>query len=73
VFADLATGRLDAAVVDSTLSAYALKDNPALKFELVGDHVPESGADTLRAFAVGKDANPPIFFQQPHFGVVRRP
>jgi polar amino acid transport system substrate-binding protein len=57
VFADLSTGRLDAAVVDSTLSAYALKENPALKFELVGDYVPESKADTLCAFAVGKDAN----------------
>jgi polar amino acid transport system substrate-binding protein len=58
VFADLSTGRIDAAVVDSTLSAYALKENPALKFELVGDYVPESKADTLCAFAVGKDANP---------------
>ena len=57
VFADLSTGRLDAAVVDSTLSAYALKENPGLKFELVGDYVPESKADTLCAFAVGKDAN----------------
>jgi polar amino acid transport system substrate-binding protein len=57
VFADLSTGRIDAAVVDSTLSAYALKQNPALKFELVGDYVPESKADTLCAFAVGKDAN----------------
>jgi polar amino acid transport system substrate-binding protein len=57
VFADLSTGRIDAAVVDSTLSAYALKENPALKFELVGDYVPEGKADTLCAFAVGKDAN----------------
>jgi polar amino acid transport system substrate-binding protein len=57
VFADLSTGRIDAAVVDSTLSAYALKENPALNFELVGDYVPESKADTLCAFAVGKDAN----------------
>jgi polar amino acid transport system substrate-binding protein len=57
VFADLSAGRIDAAVVDSTLSAYALKENPALKFELVGDYVPEDKADTLCAFAVGKDAN----------------
>ena len=57
VFADLSTGRIDAAVVDSTLSAYALKENPALKFELVGDYVPEDKAETLCAFAVGKDAN----------------
>jgi polar amino acid transport system substrate-binding protein len=50
VFADMATGRLDAAVVDSTLSAYALKENPKLKFELVADYVPEGKADTLCAF-----------------------
>jgi polar amino acid transport system substrate-binding protein len=57
-FADLATGRIDAAVVDSTLSAYAILQNPALKFELVGDYVPEDKADTVCAFGVGKDSNP---------------
>ena len=56
-FADLSAGRIDAAVVDSTLSAYAIQQNPGLKFELVGDYEPESKADTLCAFAVGKDAN----------------
>lgn len=56
-FADLATGRIDAAIVDSTLSAYAIKQNPALKFELVGDYVPEDKAETLCAFGVGKDSN----------------
>ena len=30
VFADLAAGRLNAAVVDGSLSAYALKQNPSL-------------------------------------------
>jgi polar amino acid transport system substrate-binding protein len=58
VFADLATGRLDAGVVDSTLSAYALKQNPALNFELVADYVPEDKADTLCAFAVLKGTSP---------------
>jgi polar amino acid transport system substrate-binding protein len=57
-FADLSAGRIDAAVVDSTLSAYALKQNPALQFELVADYVPESKAETLCAFAIGKDASP---------------
>jgi polar amino acid transport system substrate-binding protein len=57
-FADLATGRIDAAVVDSTLSAYAIRQNPALKFELVADYVPEDKADTICAFGVGKDSNP---------------
>jgi polar amino acid transport system substrate-binding protein len=54
VFADLSAGRLDAAVVDSTLSAYALKQNPALGFELVGNYVPEDKKDTGCAFAVTK-------------------
>jgi polar amino acid transport system substrate-binding protein len=58
VFAEMATGRLDAAVVDSTLSAYALKENPKLKFELVADYVPDGKADTLCAFGIGKGDNP---------------
>jgi polar amino acid transport system substrate-binding protein len=53
-FADLAAGRLDAAIVDSTLSAYAIKQNPALNFELVADYVPEDKKDTGCAFAVMK-------------------
>jgi polar amino acid transport system substrate-binding protein len=54
VFADLSAGRLDAGVVDATLSAYALKQNPSLSFELVGDYVPEEKKDTACAFAVIK-------------------
>ena len=57
-FADLSTGRIDAAVVDSTLSAYALQQNKALNFELVGDYVPEDKADTICAFGVLKDSSP---------------
>ncbi len=57
-FADLSTGRIDAAVVDSTLSAYALQQNPALGFELVGDYVPEDKPDTICAFGVLKDSSP---------------
>ena len=58
VFADLATGRLDAAVVDSTLSAYAIKQNPAMNFELVGDYVPEDKADTICSFGTLKGTSP---------------
>lgn len=54
VFADLNAGRIDAAIVDSTLSAYALKQNPALAFEIVEDYRPEDKADTLCAFGVAK-------------------
>ncbi len=58
VFADLAAGRIDAGVVDSTLSAYAIQQTPSLGFELVSDCVPEDKADTLCAFGVAKGANP---------------
>jgi len=54
VFADLAAKRLDAAVVDGSLSAYALKQNPALGFELVADYKPENKVETGCAFAVVK-------------------
>ena len=54
VFADLSAGRLDAAVVDSSLSAYALKQNPALSFELVGDYVPEDRQGSGCAFGIAK-------------------
>ncbi len=57
VFADLAAGRIDAAVVDSSLSAYALVQTPSLGFELVGDYVPEAKGDTLCAFGVAKGTN----------------
>ncbi len=58
VFADLAAGRIDAALVDSTLSAYALQQNPGLHFELVADYVPEDKADTICAFGVLKGTSP---------------
>jgi len=54
VFADLSAGRLDAAVVDSSLSAYALKQNPTLNFELVADYRPESKKDSGCAFGLAK-------------------
>jgi len=54
VFADLNAGRLDAAVVDASLSAYALKQNPSLGFELVADYKPQSKATSDCAFAVAK-------------------
>lgn len=54
VFADLSAGRLNAAVVDSSLSAYALKQNAALSFELVGDYKPADKAGDACAFGVAK-------------------
>lgn len=54
VFADLNAGRIDAAVVDASLSAYALKENPSLGFELVADYKPESKTTSDCAFAVAK-------------------
>ncbi len=58
VFGDLAAGRLDAGLVDSTLAAYALVQTPGLGFELVADYVPEGKADTLCAFGIAKDTSP---------------
>ncbi|MBV8915689.1 MAG: amino acid ABC transporter substrate-binding protein [Acetobacteraceae bacterium] len=54
VLADLSAGRIDAAVVDSSLSAYALKQNPELTFELVADYRPEDKQNSLCAFGVAK-------------------
>jgi polar amino acid transport system substrate-binding protein len=54
VFADLSAGRLDAGVVDSSLSAYALKQNPALTFELVSDYKPADKAGSACAFGLTK-------------------
>lgn len=54
VLADLAAGRIDAAVVDASLSAYALKQTPSLGFELVADYVPEDKASSMCAFGVAK-------------------
>jgi polar amino acid transport system substrate-binding protein len=54
VFADLSAGRIDAAVVDASLSGYALVQNPGLSFELVGDYVPESKSTNNCAFGIAK-------------------
>jgi polar amino acid transport system substrate-binding protein len=53
-FADLSAGRIDAAVVDASLSAYALKQNPALGFELVADYRPQDKATSGCAFGLAK-------------------
>jgi polar amino acid transport system substrate-binding protein len=52
--ADLSAGRIDSAVVDASLSAYALKQNPELTFELVADYHPEDKQSSLCAFGVAK-------------------
>lgn len=54
VFADLSAGRIDAGVVDASLSAYALAQNPSLNFEIVGDYTPESKATSNCAFGIAK-------------------
>lgn len=53
-FADLSAGRIDAAVVDASLSAYALKQNPALAFALVADYRPQDKVSSGCAFGVAK-------------------
>ncbi len=54
VFADLSAGRLDAGVVDASLSAYALKQNPSLAFELVADYRPQAKDTSDCALALAK-------------------
>ena len=54
VLADLAVGRIDAAVVDASLASYAVKQNPALSIELVTDYEPIDIAATSGRFAVRK-------------------
>ncbi|MFC0409831.1 substrate-binding periplasmic protein [Roseomonas elaeocarpi] len=54
VLADLSAGRIDAAVVDGSLSAYALKQNAELRFELVGDYVPDEKSASNCAFGIAK-------------------
>lgn len=54
MFADLVAKRLDAGVVDASLSAYALKKNPALSFELVADYRPQAKDTSNCALALAK-------------------
>lgn len=54
VFADLSAGRIDAGVVDASLSAYALAQNSSLNFEIVGDYIPESKTTSNCAFGIAK-------------------
>ncbi|MBF6606074.1 MAG: amino acid ABC transporter substrate-binding protein [Chloroflexi bacterium] len=54
VFADLSAGRIDAGVVDASLSAYALTQNPSLNFQIVSDYIPESKSTSNCAFGIAK-------------------
>ena len=53
----MASSSIDAAVVDSSLSAYAITQTPSLGFELVGNYVPEEKNDTVCAFAILKGSS----------------
>jgi polar amino acid transport system substrate-binding protein len=55
VMADISAGRLDAGVIDASLSAYAVKQNPNLGMELVADYQPPSKASDGCAFGVTKE------------------
>jgi polar amino acid transport system substrate-binding protein len=55
VMADISAGRLDAGVIDASLSAYAVKQNPSLRMALVSDYTPPSKASDGCAFGVTKD------------------
>jgi polar amino acid transport system substrate-binding protein len=54
VMADISAGRLDAGVIDASLSAYAVKQNPSLRMALVSDYQPPSKASDGCAFGVTK-------------------
>lgn len=54
VMADIAAGRLNAGVIDASLTAYALKQNPSLNMELVSNYQPPSKASDGCAFGVTK-------------------
>jgi polar amino acid transport system substrate-binding protein len=55
VMADISAGRIDAGVIDASLSAYAVKKNPSLQMTLVSDYQPPSKASDGCAFGVTKD------------------
>jgi polar amino acid transport system substrate-binding protein len=55
VMADISAGRLDAGVIDASLTAYAVKQNPNLGIELVSDYQPPSKSSDGCAFGVTKD------------------
>jgi polar amino acid transport system substrate-binding protein len=57
VMADIAAGRLDAGVIDASISAYAIKQNPNMGIELVKDYKPADKAATAIAFGVAKNHN----------------
>ena len=52
VIQDIANGRIDGGLIDSSISAYAISMNPSLKIELAPGYVPLSRKDSNNALAV---------------------
>lgn len=53
VIQDIANGRVDGGLIDSSISAYAISQNPGLNVELAPGYVPLSRSDSNNALAVG--------------------
>jgi polar amino acid transport system substrate-binding protein len=51
---DVGTGRLDAALIDASITGYAVKKNPSLGVEVVSDYQPRDKKGTAIAFGVAK-------------------
>ncbi len=52
VIQDIANGRVDGGLIDSSISAYAISKNPSLKIELASGYVPLSRSSSNNALAV---------------------
>jgi polar amino acid transport system substrate-binding protein len=57
VIDDVGTGRLDAALIDASITGYAVKKNPGLGVEVVSDYQPRDKQGTAIAFGVAKGNN----------------
>jgi polar amino acid transport system substrate-binding protein len=57
LLADVAAGRLDAAIVDGIVAGYAIKQNASLNIEQVVDYAPRDKASNAVAMPVRKDSD----------------
>ena len=53
VMQDVANGRVDGGLIDSSIAAYAISKNPGLEIELASDYTPLSRESSDNALAVG--------------------